>query len=162
MRPRLVSLFGTHPAEVALSDVELTIGRDVSNSIHLEDPAVSSRHCVIAYDGRQYILKDRGSTNGTFVNGKAAAQVGLKHGDEIQVGHMRFHFLVEEGNVPPTPAVTIEESDAETLIARPRSLEDNALPSGNAMAAMVLLRLGAWTGDARYRAAADASVAPTC
>jgi len=117
MRPRLVSLFGTHPAEVALSDVELTIGRDVSNSIHLEDPAVSSRHCVIAYDGRQYILKDRGSTNGTFVNGKAAAQVGLKHGDEIQVGHMRFHFLVEEGNVPPTPAVTIEESDAETLIS---------------------------------------------
>jgi len=49
--------------------------------------------------------------------------------------------------------------DAETLIARPRSLQDNAIPSGNAMAATVLLRLAGLTGDARYLAAAERTVA---
>ena len=43
----------------------------------------------------------------------------------------------------------------ETLIARPRGLQDNAVPSGNAMAATALLRLAALTGEPRYRAAAE-------
>ena len=50
--------------------------------------------------------------------------------------------------------------DHETLIARPRGLQDNALPSGNAMAVNVLLRLHALTGEARYRDAAEARLAP--
>jgi uncharacterized protein YyaL (SSP411 family) len=50
--------------------------------------------------------------------------------------------------------------DHEALIARPRGLQDNALPSGNAMAVNVLLRLHALTGEARYRDAAAAALAP--
>ncbi len=50
--------------------------------------------------------------------------------------------------------------DHETLIARPRGLQDNALPSGNAMAVNVLLRLHALTGAARYREAAETALAP--
>ncbi|HEY7936634.1 MAG TPA: thioredoxin domain-containing protein [Candidatus Limnocylindrales bacterium] len=46
-------------------------------------------------------------------------------------------------------------SDHEVLITRPKDLQDNAVPSGNAMAVTVLLRLAAWTGDARYRDAAE-------
>jgi uncharacterized protein len=49
-------------------------------------------------------------------------------------------------------------ADHEVLLARPRSLQDNAVPSGNAMAATALLRLAALTGDARYREAAEAAV----
>jgi uncharacterized protein YyaL (SSP411 family) len=49
--------------------------------------------------------------------------------------------------------------DAERLVARPRSLEDNALPSGNAMAICVLLRLAALTGDGRYADAAEGGLA---
>ena len=45
--------------------------------------------------------------------------------------------------------------DAEQLIARPRGLQDNAMPSGGAMATTVLLRLAALTGDSRYRDAAQ-------
>ena len=48
--------------------------------------------------------------------------------------------------------------DAERLVARPRSLEDNALPSGNAMAALVLLRLAALTGEGRYADAAEGAL----
>jgi hypothetical protein len=45
--------------------------------------------------------------------------------------------------------------DHERLIARPKGLQDNALPSGNAMAATALLRLAALSGEGRYRTAAE-------
>ncbi|MBA3626590.1 MAG: thioredoxin domain-containing protein [Chloroflexi bacterium] len=48
--------------------------------------------------------------------------------------------------------------DAERLVTRPKGLQDNALPSGNAMAATVLLRLHALTGEGRYRAAAEGAL----
>ncbi|HSW41077.1 MAG TPA: thioredoxin domain-containing protein [Patescibacteria group bacterium] len=48
--------------------------------------------------------------------------------------------------------------DAEALVARPRSLQDNALPSGGAMAATVLLRLAALTGDGHHAQAAEAAL----
>ena len=46
-------------------------------------------------------------------------------------------------------------SDHETLITRPKDPQDNAVPSGGAMATTVLLRLAAWTGEGRYREAAE-------
>jgi hypothetical protein len=48
--------------------------------------------------------------------------------------------------------------DAEALVARPRSLQDNAVPSGGAMAATVLLRLAALTGEGRHVDAAEAAL----
>jgi uncharacterized protein YyaL (SSP411 family) len=49
--------------------------------------------------------------------------------------------------------------DGERLVVRPRDPGDNATPSGGAMLTTVLLRLGALTGEARYRAAAEAALA---
>jgi len=48
--------------------------------------------------------------------------------------------------------------DAETLITRPKDIQDNAIPSGGAMAATVLLRMAALTGEGRYRAAAEGAI----
>jgi uncharacterized protein YyaL (SSP411 family) len=45
--------------------------------------------------------------------------------------------------------------DHERLVTRPKDVQDNAVPSGNAMAARVLLRLAAWTGEGAYRDAAE-------
>jgi uncharacterized protein YyaL (SSP411 family) len=50
--------------------------------------------------------------------------------------------------------------DHETLFARPKGLQDNAVPSGGAMLAGVLQRLFALTGDARYDEAARRAIAP--
>jgi uncharacterized protein YyaL (SSP411 family) len=64
------------------------------------------------------------------------------------------HFRAEDGGFHDTA------DDAETLVARPRSLQDNALPSGGAMAASILLRLAALTGEGRYRDAAEDATQP--
>jgi len=48
--------------------------------------------------------------------------------------------------------------DHETLLTRPKRLEDNAVPSGNAMAVTVLLKLAALTGESRYADAAQGAL----
>ena len=63
--------------------------------------------------------------------------------------HALAHFAAEGGGFHDT------SDDHETLIVRPRNLQDNATPSGSAMLARQLLRLAAWTGEARYQVAAE-------
>ena len=58
------------------------------------------------------------------------------------------HFPSEDGGFYDT------SDDHEKLIVRPRNLQDNVTPSGNAMMARQLLRLAAYTGEARYEVAA--------
>ncbi|HXQ96073.1 MAG TPA: hypothetical protein VN800_04045, partial [Candidatus Acidoferrales bacterium] len=58
----------------------------------------------------------------------------------------------------PTGGFWDTAADHERLIARPRRVEDNPVPSGGAVAATVLLRLAALTGEGRYRAAAEAAL----
>jgi hypothetical protein len=65
------------------------------------------------------------------------------------MNHVLDHFADPAGGFFDT------SDEHEALITRPKNLQDNALPSGNAMAALVLLRLAAFTGEARYREAAE-------
>ncbi len=62
---------------------------------------------------------------------------------------MLEHFADASGGFFDTSA------DHEQLITRPKDLQDNAVPGGNGMAAGVLLRLAAYTADARYSSAAE-------
>lgn len=62
---------------------------------------------------------------------------------------MLEHFADDSGGFFDTSA------DHEQLITRPKDLQDNAVPGGNGMAAGVLLRLAAYTADARYSSAAE-------
>src|SRR5919204_6725834 len=67
----------------------VTIGRDTGNDLVLESAAVSRDHASVSFrDGRWYV-EDRGSFNGTFLNG-ARVQPGmplpLRHADRITVG----------------------------------------------------------------------------
>jgi uncharacterized protein len=62
--------------------------------------------------------------------------------------HTLAHFGAEDGGFFDT------SDDHESLIARPRNMQDNATPSGNAMIARQFIRLAAYTGDAHYDEAA--------
>jgi pSer/pThr/pTyr-binding forkhead associated (FHA) protein len=67
----------------------LTIGRGPENDLTLLSPAVSRNHAALAFrDGRWYV-EDRGSYNGTFLNGTRVTPgvpLPLRHADRIEIG----------------------------------------------------------------------------
>ena len=74
-------------------DAVTTLGRDVNNSIVVDDPFASSDHAVLTFRGRAWYVEDLESTNGTYVNGVPVERVApLGFGDELQVGEVRFRL----------------------------------------------------------------------
>ena len=74
-------------------DAITTLGRDVNNAIVVEDPFASGEHAVLTYRGRGWYVEDLGSTNGTFVNGRAISSVApLGFGDEMSIGQVRLRL----------------------------------------------------------------------
>jgi len=74
-------------------DAVTTLGRDVNNTIVVEDEFASGRHAVLTYRGRAWYLEDLGSTNGSFVNGILVEGVApLGFGDELQLGNVRLRL----------------------------------------------------------------------
>ncbi|MDI6891661.1 MAG: DUF3662 and FHA domain-containing protein [Actinomycetota bacterium] len=69
-----------------------SIGRSESNDIVLPDFKVSRRHALIVQMGSDFIVRDMGSTNGTFVNGKRVEEKSLKNGDTVGLGTTNLEF----------------------------------------------------------------------
>ena len=67
------------------------IGRASDCSIFLDDVTVSRKHASIVRGENEFILKDLGSLNGTYINNISVSQHSLVSGDEFQIG--KFHLL---------------------------------------------------------------------
>jgi len=82
----------------------LRFGRTSDNEVQIDDIAVSNNHaeimCEINKDDKEtFIIRDMGSTNGTFVNEqKIIDRLQLYHGDTIRVGWNYFGFVDENEN----------------------------------------------------------------
>ena len=106
-----------------LPEGEFSVGRHASNSLCLEETAVSRRHCVIERTGACCVLKDLESRNGTFVNGTPITEQALAQGDEIRIGGSIFSFLVDTDRV-----VVLPKLDTKTRELR---FEDSAYLSSS-------------------------------
>jgi hypothetical protein len=68
-------------------------GRNVNNTIYVEDDFVSATHAMLTFRGRSWFVEDQGSTNGTYVNGhRIDRPVALSFGDELTVGRVRMRL----------------------------------------------------------------------
>ncbi len=97
MIPKLIVIAGTSEGlTYPVAEAEVTIGRELDNSICLPDLSVSRRHCSIKRKGNEFELFDLESRNATCVNGMPVKEHLLKSGDRIRVGDTLFLFLLEE------------------------------------------------------------------
>ncbi len=77
---------------IALGPIN-SIGRNVNNTIYVEDDFVSTNHAMLTFRGRSWFVEDQGSTNGTYVNGhRIDRPVALSYGDEIAIGRVRMRL----------------------------------------------------------------------
>ena len=67
-----------------------TIGRSPGAQFIVEAPLVSRLHCQLTATDASLQVKDLGSTNGTFVNGKRVKSAELKVGDRLSIGRLEL------------------------------------------------------------------------
>jgi adenylate cyclase len=83
-----------------------SLGRHPNNTIQLLDKIVSKEHCILEQREGQFILRDLGSLNGTYVNGeRVRGEFLLKHGDDIALGSTRARYDAGSGAPLPLPPV---------------------------------------------------------
>jgi DNA-binding NtrC family response regulator len=70
----------------------------------LTDKTVSRRHLVALWENDQVLLRDQGSTNGTFVQGSRFKEIAIGFGAEFKLGRTVIKFLPEEEIVNPEPS----------------------------------------------------------
>lgn len=73
------------------SDV-VTVGRSSDADVFLDDVTVSRNHAEFLHGSEGWLLRDKGSLNGSYVNRERVDQARLNSGDEVQIGKYRFIF----------------------------------------------------------------------
>lgn len=79
--------------EFELDRGSLTIGRDEKSDIHIDNPAVSSKHAKILTILDESFIEDLESTNGTYIDGKKISGHALKNGDSIFIGEHELNYI---------------------------------------------------------------------
>ena len=114
----------------------LIFGRLPEAEIQVRDAFISRVHANITYVNNAFVLKDLGSTNGTYRNGTRVYECPLASGDKIQVGNAALVFEIDLGDgsailrqvtaVPtvPRPIAGAAQAASEPLVEfRPNELK---------------------------------------
>jgi pSer/pThr/pTyr-binding forkhead associated (FHA) protein len=78
---------------IPLTKPRITLGRHLENDIVFHEDFLSRYHAEIAYEDGKYILYDKNSTSGTFVNGKKIEKCFLNSGDLISFANINIMFV---------------------------------------------------------------------
>ncbi len=110
---------------VPLGGTRVTLGRALDNDVALDDGSVSRAHAVLERYETGWCVRDQGSFNGTWVNGRQVQGAWLQPDDEILVGESRLVFRVSDSPDPATvsapgpPRVSAEERRLLLALCRP-------------------------------------------
>lgn len=154
---------------------QLTIGRDATNGVAINDAEVSRKHSRLMFQGGKYVLEDLGSTNGTFVNGqRLAGPIVLKPGDVVSLGEqivLMYDAIASDAGAtvavsrkampqaapPPAysaPAPSYSPPPAASYAPPPAAKKSNMTPIFIGVGALLFVCMCAgffWWVDATYR-----------
>jgi pSer/pThr/pTyr-binding forkhead associated (FHA) protein len=104
-----------------------TIGRVEDNTFPIVDTSVSSHHCEVLLRGNEVLVRDTGSTNGTFIEGEKISESVLKPGQVLRVGQIQMRL--EGGPAAALPGV---KKGLDSTIVMQRGVSLNELEQGRA------------------------------
>lgn len=113
---------------VRIVDADVVVGRDETAKIRIGSSDVSRLHCSLSALASGILVKDLGSSNGTFVNGRPIEEPTImRPGDTLTVGPMTLKFIVApDGKAVAKPAKSADENLTDDDIAS--WLTDDAIP----------------------------------
>ncbi len=89
---------------VPLREQPIYFGSSPNCDLVLTDKTVSRRHLMAVREGEEIILRDQGSTNGTFIQGSRFKEITIGYGAEVKLGRTLLKYLPEEEVVEPEVA----------------------------------------------------------
>ena len=75
------------------------LGRRSDNDFQIDDPTVSSVHCELRVNGDSIVVRDLGSSNGTFINGQQIREGTLGLGETLALGEVELTLQPTEMSV---------------------------------------------------------------
>ena len=111
--------------EFNLQEGSIYIGREAGNECIVPDPSVSSRHCEALVQDGGLVIRDLGSTNGTFVQGQRVGNALIEPGDNFRLGNVEFSYTPAPSPVvapPSAPRAAVRISKVAVATAAESSL----------------------------------------
>lgn len=110
---KVIVIFGGQTqSEHEVGEVELVVGREPECQICIDNLGISRKHCAFSAKGEAFVVRDMGSANGTYVNGRKITEHYLNDGDEIIIGKYTLRFANTEQQ---SKAVERDTSVPDTL-----------------------------------------------
>lgn len=114
---------------------KVSIGRVEDNTLQLAEPSVSSHHCEVFMRGKDVVVKDLDSTNGSYINGEKITESVLQPGQTLRLGQVELRLEVEGMPAPApvpvsAPAPAPVAATASKTIVIPGGVSLNELEQG--------------------------------
>jgi len=90
--------------KITLNKNLIKVGKRDTNDMVIKDKAVSRNHLEVEYTSDSFLLRDLGSTNGTFLNGNKVKEAYLAPGDLIKLGNTTMEFSAYDEKVAIEPS----------------------------------------------------------
>ena len=90
----------------------ISIGRDSTNDLVIDNPSVSRQHALVQYHSTGFVISDQESANGLLVNGEKVQSTRLSDGMSVNIGKFSLRFVEREG--PPVHELSVVRDVAQS------------------------------------------------
>lgn len=105
---------------IPLTKMVTSFGRQLENDIVFHEDFLSRFHAEIVHEDDQYILYDKESTSGTFVNGRKIDRCVLNSGDLISLANVLVMFVNNDSTIAGKTTGTTQSLHQNDLLKRNR------------------------------------------